>query len=332
MLDAHPDIHSPIPLNLGRDFWYGIYRYGDLSRDDHWLNLTRDVAARLEQFPAAVGPPIPAETLFDAVPQRTFAALYAYVYARGLAATGKSRLVLKENYVGQHLGLYTEAFPGARFVYQVRDPRDYLLSCRRVARIDPMYRSDAGCLQIWKEDQAAALNALYSLGPGRVVIQRYEDLVRDPERVLAHLCGFLEVPFDAQLLRYHERRQSREAADARPVFWRNLSRPVMADNVAKYRHGMSRLAVGMVEHHVGALMLQLGYRPAARKSGRLRRTAIRLYEAQRRVRAVAHRLRGAPKRPRASPGMRTASSGRNGPRAGPRVRYPYSREAAETNR
>jgi hypothetical protein len=324
MLDAHSQVYAPVPMNLGRDFWYQIYRYGDLARDDNWAALLRDIAERLREYPAEIGVPISETELHDAVSERSFGRVYAYIYGKGMALAGKSELFLKENYVGQHLALFRDAFPGARFVYQVRDPRDYLLSCRRVARKDPLYRSDAACLDIWKRDQEAALNTLFTKGATQVFVQRYEDLVRDPATVLEALCSFLQIPFEDAMLRYHERRASRVAAGKQPEFWQNLSKPVISDNVGNYRNGLSGLAVRTVEYRLGHLMRPLGYELSSNGFSPPRRWALRLYELWRRVPSLRPAVRPSPKE---QPAVRAASAA-----ASDRVHYPYledNRDVAE---
>jgi hypothetical protein len=283
MLDAHSQVYAPMPLNLGRDFWYRVYRYGDLSDDGNWDALLRDVVQRLQSYPSDLGIELSEDELRENLSDRSFAKIYEYVYTKGMRAAGKSQMFLKENYVGRHIGLFRDGFPDARFVYQVRDPRDYVLSCRKVARIDHHYTSVGRVVGVWKDDQEAALNVLFTLGPSRVFAQRYEDLVSDPERVLRALCEFLDIPFEESMLRYYERKTAKLAAESSPEFWQNLSKPVMSDNVSKYRDGLSRIELGETEHRLRDLMERLGYRPETSKAGTLGRLSILLYELYDRV-------------------------------------------------
>ena len=43
------------------------------------------------------------------------------------------------------------------------------------------------------------------MGEARYREVRYEDLVEDPAGELTRLCAFLDLPYDAAMLRYHER-------------------------------------------------------------------------------------------------------------------------------
>ena len=95
-------------------------------------------------------------------------------------ARGKHAFI-KENNIHQMLFFLVDCFPDAKFIFQVRDPRDFLLSCvaRRKRLLGNKFGSIRNAMNVWREDQLGGLMAYGLLGPQRVFLQRYEDLVGD---------------------------------------------------------------------------------------------------------------------------------------------------------
>lgn len=89
---------------------------------------------------------------------------------------------------------YREAFPSARFVHMVRDPRDCYASQRQHSwgwkKASDSYRE-------WLDVNAAAERV-----GARAV--SYEDLVANTERELRRVCAFLGLEWDARMLAHHE--------------------------------------------------------------------------------------------------------------------------------
>jgi len=95
------------------------------------------------------------------------------------------------------------------------------------------------------------------LGPDRVLLQRYEDLVADFDTTVTRLCAFLGLEFDERMHKFHEADRAQQLAviGARE----NLAKPIMTQNFRKYRKGLSRGQVKIVEAYNGDLMDRFGY-------------------------------------------------------------------------
>ncbi len=289
IMNAHPLVYAPPPIHLARDFWLNIFRYGDLGRDENWHLLIHHVLHRFHHWPATLGFDLTEDELLDHVGDRNFKSVYRYIYLKGMRLAGKTRLFLKENHTHQQLSFLEAHFPKAQYVYQVRDPRDYVLSCKRVSRWYPHYDSLPKAIEVWREDQERSLNALYTLGPKRLFVQRYEDLLAEPEVVLRSLCGFLDIPFDPAMLSFHRTKEAKLAAERSPAYWRNLAKPLIADNVAKYRQGLSSSEILLVEQRLGNLMRQLDYPPETTDPGIVSRSAALLCGVVSQLRGFARR-------------------------------------------
>lgn len=190
-----------------------------------------------------------------------------------LPQDAEGRLVVVKERGLQHLMFfYLGTFPNARFVFQVRDPRDFLLSAQSIYGGWPrnVFGSTRQALACWDQDQRLGLAALGLLGAKRVHLQRYEDLVADPERTLRALAAFLSIKWDERMLAFHEGANARRRSQHHAAAFRNLAKPMLRDNYGKWRRGLSSSAVKTVEAHLGDLMDRFGYpREHHRRNARL---------------------------------------------------------------
>lgn len=261
MLDAHPEISAPQPLHLVRDV---------IARADAFVHGERDgpVAEAMlahvreslnKQFPQAVAKAV-AESVEAAEPFTPGEILRA-LYGGIARETGASVVMVKENELHEAAAQIIDAFPDARFIFQTRDPRDYLASAvaLKSGAFGNKFGSFRNAMQVWAADQKFGLRMLGHFGPDRVFFQRYEDLVSNSEGVLRELCRFLGLQFSPAMLEYHRNENVQEFSSRREA-WQNLARPVMSRNFNKYRQTLSKRRIRAVEAMVGPLMDRLGYR------------------------------------------------------------------------
>jgi len=274
MLDSHPGIVAPPALHLGRDIGRNLYAFGQgLDDDARWTRVADAVARRIAK-------PLGEErarTVRDSIcelTERNYAGLVEAVYRPLLDDHVREfggdppLLFLKENHTHKQAFFLLHHFPEAKFVFQVRDPRDYLASlrARRKGLLGNKYGSTRHALEVWRDDQLGGLNLLAHLGPERVFLQRYEDLIADPEKVLSSLCEFLGLAFDPAMLAFHERGEVQSVArESGP--WENLAKPVMSGNAKKYRDQLGKRHIRTVEHYIGHLMEVFGYELDFRRAG-----------------------------------------------------------------
>jgi hypothetical protein len=106
---------------------------------------------------------------------------------------------------------------------------------------------------------------------------RYEDLVSDPEHVLRSLCSFVELPFDAAMLRYFERADDvLEGVDHRWQHKRVYLPPTQG--LRDWRRDMSPDELELFESIAGGLLVELGYERGTRVASlRSRARATRVW-------------------------------------------------------
>jgi len=256
MFDAHRSVCAPTPAHLVRVLGENRHRYGDPADPAEWRRLLDDT---VDLLVSTVGPwrtTWTADELDQAADGRDLPGLLRGVLRAEARAGGKTSLFLKENHLHRYLPFVQRAFPGLRIVAMVRDPRDMALSWKR----SPILRGDVvRAARVWQNDQDELVRIMGWLGPDEGIHQlTYEQLVTDPETRLAETCAFLGLDMDPAMLEFHSRGASREHA-SRSDDWKNVARPVMRDNFAKWREGLTGAEAAYVERMCAGSMAFFGY-------------------------------------------------------------------------
>ena len=258
MFDAHPDCCGPSPTHLVRILAENRGRYGDLSADGPWRELCSDAAEILATKVGRWQREWTAADLQRAVPRRSLAAPLRTVFAAEAKSAGKAHLFIKENHLHRSLPLVQRAFPGARIVAMVRDPRDMALSWQQS---DVLRGGVVRAARVWRADQDALLQVLNCLVRGRDIhLLRYEDLVSAPGPTLDAACAFVGLPPDPAMLDFHREDGATVQASSSEA-WRNLDRPLMSGNFHKWRDGLTPDQLTWVEAVCSGAMEAFGYRP-----------------------------------------------------------------------
>ena len=256
ILGAHSQVKSPPPYHFGRDVVLNLHLR---DNPDGWTAIRQQLLERVrtqgsDEAAAALA------TFMDANPAASAQLLARFVYAGLEHKPGATTVFVKENNLHRLLPFVLECFPTAKFVFQVRDPRDYLVSAeaRRGFWAGNKFGSLRHALEVWREDQLGGLQVMGLLGRERVCFQRYEDLVSRPREVLEALCAFLGLRFEEAMLEFHasENAARRGASGAARE---NVAKPLMSSNFGKYREQLSRRKIRVVETWLGDLMDRFGY-------------------------------------------------------------------------
>ncbi|MCP5041879.1 MAG: sulfotransferase [bacterium] len=274
IMNAHPEVYAPDPIHLTA-FWDRLHEFGELEDDRNWRRLLEAIVEFYEGWMGELVPGLElnVESLAKRLESRSFIAVYEYIYGLGLEACGKSRLFLKENHTAQRADFLLRHYPDARFVFQVRDPRDYLASCKKMRGYK--YGSATESTQVWRDDQQAGLRLRAVLGPEQVFALRYETLVEEPERVLRQICDFLGLAFAPEMLDFHKTEDAKRAAK-RPA-WRNLDKAITGSRRGRFAETLSGIEIDLVEQRVGDLMERFGYARTRPPATSLQRAALAIY-------------------------------------------------------
>lgn len=260
ILGEHPQVFAHPPYHLGRDL---IMRLPDVASggvaSPAWRILKENAVARVAKYRDA-DEAAQLQQFLDAQTVISPHAIARYIYQQMPRDAHGKHAFVKENNVHQMLLFLVDCFPDARFIFQVRDPRDYLLSAvaRRKRWLGNKFGSVRNAMEVWREDQQGGLAAYGLLGRERVFLQRYEDLVAHFEETMSALCAFLGLDFDQRMRNFHEAEHAQSLA-VKGGPRENLAKPLMTSNFRKYKKGLSRGRTKMVEAYVGDLMDRFGY-------------------------------------------------------------------------
>jgi hypothetical protein len=153
-------------------------------------------------------------------------------------------------------------WPGARFVHLIRDGRDVCLSALQWRSGGELARR----FETWKTDPVATAGIWWdwlvrlgreageNLGPDLFYELRYEDLVADPAGQCERLCGFLDIPYDDAMIRFHEGRERAGPKLSTKRAWKGVT-PGLRD----WRTDLSPEDTELFEAAAGELLDELGY-------------------------------------------------------------------------
>lgn len=175
------------------------------------------------------------------------------------------------SYIG-HLELLTNLYVDAKVVHIVRDVRDHCLSMKKA-----WGKSMLRAAQRWRDDVGAALDVSHRL-TGKVLLVRYEDLLRDPDSSMRRVSEFLGIEFEPEMCGPGRVTENLGSAAGK----KELAR----DNAGSYLRKMHPQDRASIEAVAGDVMDRLGYireRPGCPvvvlPAWRL--TILRLYDAVR---------------------------------------------------
>ena len=254
ILDAHPRLDVPHPPHIMKYFAGLEAGYGDLREPDRRRALARDIGRLLAVHIHPWELPVDLDAAAARADPPDLFGIFVQIYEQHRAAAGKARWGCKSTFMIHHAERVLEHFPGARFIWLVRDARDVAASSRRSV-FSPYHPYLSA--RLWAEQQRLGL-ALEAAHPGATLRLRYEDLLAEPEGALRGVCGFIGEDYAPEMLRFFETRAARVGAGL-SVDWGNTARPILRGNTRKYRKELSDGEVWMVEAAAGAELIALGY-------------------------------------------------------------------------
>ncbi len=260
IVGEHPKVYSHPPYHLGRDLIMRLHEVAAGGVSSEALQVLKgNAVARITKY-RGVEEAARFSDWLDARTEIVPREVARFVFQEMPVDATDKHVFVKENNIHQMLFFLVDCFPDAKFIYQVRDPRDFLLSAvaRRKRWLGNKFGSIRNAMNVWREDQLGGLAAYGLLGPERVFLQRYEDLVGNFDDTVSRLCDFLDLDFDGRMHKFHEADHAQQLA-VKGGPRENLARPLMTANFRKYRKGLSRGKVKIVEAYNGDLMDRLGY-------------------------------------------------------------------------
>lgn len=148
----------------------------------------------------------------------------------------------------------SDAFPDARFIHVIRDPRAVAASMVRsnVHKSTPLHAA-----RRWRRDVSHGLELEQALGTNCLRVT-YEDFVQNPEDSARTMAKFIGVEYSPQMLAFHE-----QAADDYGSYYSqihaHIAEPIRSDRTEAWTRELSTNALRVVETFCGDLMNEVSY-------------------------------------------------------------------------
>jgi len=292
MLNRHPEFHVPPETWFFPFLMWRAASYGDLSTAAQIERFANDVARSPAESVRPVSEvfSITAEEITAALVEarvtcyaQAFSAVMSYLARR----EGKRRWGEKTPFYSAFLQVLGRSYPQARFLVLVRDPRDVAFSIHQTSWGRKQYPTLADAGMRWRYGMTGVEQVESELGPQRLLMLRYEDLVDEPERRVREICDFLEIIFDAAMLHFHEQASDYVPPGARE-WHQSLSQPISRSRIGRWRPSYSPEETGLIELTCRRQMRRWGYRREGRSLTVRNLVRIAAWHLERRRKGRAH--------------------------------------------
>jgi len=165
----------------------------------------------------------------------------------------------KEVWTDEFIAPMARTFPESKFIQIIRDPRAVCASKKASSRAYPWLF----LARQWRK--LAALAWSYQQRnwdfSQRVLLVKYENLIRNPKKIAKNICKFLEIDFDQQMT------NPRNFVDGRGEKWLqntsfgNGKREFDTDSINKWQDTLTDYEIGYIESLCGPEMKLHGYEP-----------------------------------------------------------------------
>ncbi len=192
MLSSHPNL----AMTRRTSMWSRFYdRYGVLSEP---ANFERCLEAMLQHAPIQALQPQP-ERIRSEFRQGapTYARLFALFHTHHAERLGKPRWGDQLGFVERFADVIFAAFPDAKLIQMVRDPRARYVASTGVSRSRKGKAGWAAARWLFSASLARRNLQCY---PQNVKVVQYEALVAEPEETLRAICVFLNENFAPEML------------------------------------------------------------------------------------------------------------------------------------
>ena len=256
LLNGHNNICGPSTKHIINPVARNLFRYGDITQQSNWNALLIDIHRLINVDFSIWNKRFTLHDLEKLAPLGDITSLIKNIFMEEAKANGKQHVFIKENHLYEFLPFLLLNFPEAKYVYQVRDPRDMALSWKKNAN------HPGGIVKAarqWQKDQQNSLKNYNELVKRRqAYLIKYEDLISDAEKYTCEIINFLGLPHDSNIINFHQDELTKKNATMQKA-WNNLSHGVIKDNKRKYLNELDEQEIKIIEKICYFEMQYLGY-------------------------------------------------------------------------
>lgn len=251
ILDTHSQITIPFESHIYKTFYSWLKYYGSLKEIDNCQRLVEDILET--EVMRDWGGSLHSEDILPLIKRPDIHGIFEAIMLRWTLIKGKRRWGEK---TPGHLFYWPqllEGFPNLKAIHIIRDGRDVASSWRQ-ARFGPKHFYALG--KSWKRYLMEAEAFQAQLDPSHFLEIRYENLVSQPERVVRQVCEFLGEEFEPKMLNFYQNQFFYPTDKGNQA---NLGKPLMTQNIGKWRTQMNQRQLGIFEAVAGDYLIRYGY-------------------------------------------------------------------------
>lgn len=198
MLGEHPRLAVPEVAWLYPRFRPYLYSYGNPLTKEMLRTLAEEMIFGLKTpfWGMKVNPASIVDEIFSELKEDSFAGIYCAMFERYAKEMSKPRWGEKTPHNLFFISDILEDFPNAQFIFVQRDGRDSSAEYLESA-FGPTHIFCAA--EIWKRCQNAVKPWRNRLSSQQWLDVKYEELVKEPERILKSVCNFLGEEYTTRL-------------------------------------------------------------------------------------------------------------------------------------
>lgn len=246
--------HSGIAMTRRTNLWTYFYnRYGDLSNPD---NFERCLAKMMQYKRLRHLKPDPdriRREFFSG--EKTYARLFSLLEEHFADSQGKERWGDKSLNTERYVNQIMVAYPGAKVIHMIRDPRDRFASAR--TRWKSMKGLAGAGTAMWLQSASLA-EKNHARFPNNYKVVRYETLVAQPEETLREICEFIGEPYDPDML---SMKGSPRLLDkgSNSSYGKRKPGTISTDSIARYRKILQPADIAFIQSLSFKEMKKYGY-------------------------------------------------------------------------
>jgi Sulfotransferase family len=257
LLSLMLDSHSRLAIPYESHFFLKYHAAGESLGDFRQLETRRRVVSQILNEPYVRdwdAPVSPGQVNLDAC--NSLPDCINQIYLAYAKHFGKDRWGDKTPRYTGNAHVLNAMFPQAMFIHLIRDGRDVALSI-----VEQWWGPSDWCeaLQQWTALVACTRKMLAMLPADRVLELRFEDLVREPEKMIRQATAFLDLTFEPAMLDAYRSEAAAKVGSRISRHHASVQSAPDIKHLEKWRRRLSRVDQSIASKIAGPLLAELEY-------------------------------------------------------------------------
>ena len=159
----------------------------------------------------------------------------------------------------RNIDLLAELFPESKFIHLTRDGRDIFHSWRKM---DKSKDNAASTALDWNYKIYRIEKSFSKLSDDRKLTVRYEDLLDNSVNTVKHICSFIGVKFEEQMMEYHKTSHYYVGKHHSDLIFKSID----SNNMYKWKENLSPIEIRTFELLSGHNLKKYGYNISGKRN------------------------------------------------------------------